>query len=95
MTTCNLADVITDALASPAFGMTAEIANMLAVQIIRTAAERGHAGVRYHLPHQYSLPREERNALIRKEFKGNNLREICRKFGVSKDTVYRACRCQK
>ncbi len=92
MNTCNLADVITDALASPAFGMTAEVAKMLAVQIIRTAAERGHAGADYYLPYMHNLGREERNALIRKEFKGNNLREVCRKYGVKKSTVYNACR---
>lgn len=91
MTTCNLADVITDALASPAFGMTADVANLLAVQIIRTAAECGHAGADYYLPYMHNLGREARNALIRKEFKGNNLIEVCRKFGVSKRTVYRAC----
>ena len=92
MTTCNLADVITDALKSPAFGMTAEVANLLAVQIIRTAAERGHAGADYYLPYMHNLTREERNALIRKDFRGNNLKEVCRKFGVKKDTVYRACK---
>lgn len=95
MTTCTLADVITDALKSPAFGMTADIARLLAVQIIRTAADRGHAGSDYYLPFLHNLGREERNALIRKEFKGNNLREVCRKFGVSQRTVYRACHSAK
>lgn len=91
MTTCNLTDVITDALISPAFGMTAETANLLAVQIIRTAAERGHAGSDYYLPYMHNLSRAERNALIRRDFTGSNLRETCRKYGVSKNTVYRAC----
>lgn len=91
MTPCNLADVITDALKSPAFGMTADIAHLLALQIIRTAAERGHAGAEYYLPYLHNLGREERNALIRKEFRGNNLKEVCRKFAVSRRTVYRAC----
>lgn len=95
MTTCNLADVITDALKSPAFGMTAEIANLLAVQIIRTAAECGYAGEDYYLPYMHNLSRDARNALIRKEFTGNNLRDVCRKFGVGKTTVYRACRYSK
>lgn len=91
MTTCNLADVITDALASPDFGMSHETANALAVQIIRTAAARGHAGTDYYLPHLHNLSRAERNALIRRDFKGNNLRDVCRKYSVSKTTVYRAC----
>lgn len=38
MTSCNLAEAITDAMASPAFCMPAEIAHLLDVQIIRTAA---------------------------------------------------------
>lgn len=94
MNTCNLAEVITDALASPVFGMPAEVANILATQIIRAAAERGHAGSDYYLPYMHNLGREERNALIRKDFKGNNLREVCRKYGVGKTTVYRACKRQ-
>lgn len=91
MTTCNLVDVITDALSSPDFGMPTETANALAVQIIRTAASRGHAGSDYYLPHLHNLSRAERNALIRRDFTGSNLREVCRKHGVSKTTVYRAC----
>lgn len=91
MNTCNLADIITDALVSPAFGMSADIANLLAVQIIRAAAERGHAGSDYYLPYMHNLSRAERNALIRRDFTGSNLREVCRKYGVSKTTVYRAC----
>lgn len=90
MTTCNLADIITDALVSPAFGMSADVANLLAVQIIRAAAERGHAGSDYYLPYMHNLSRAERNALIRRDFTGSNLREVCRKYGVSKTTVYRA-----
>jgi Mor family transcriptional regulator len=91
MITCNLADVITDALASPVFGMSPDVANLLAVQIIRAAAERGHAGSDYYLPYMHNLGRAERNALIRRDFNGSNLREVCRKYGVSKTTVYRAC----
>lgn len=91
MITCNLADIITDALVSPAFGMSADVANLLAVQIIRAAAERGHAGSEYYLPYMHNLSRAERNALIRRDFNGSNLREVCRKYGVGKTTVYRAC----
>lgn len=91
MNTCNLTDVIADALVSPAFGMSADLANMLATQIIRTAAERGHAGTDYYLPYLHNLSRAERNARIRQDFTGSNLREVCRKYGVSKTTVYRAC----
>ncbi|MDX9944277.1 MAG: Mor transcription activator family protein [Azonexus sp.] len=92
MITCNLADVITDALASPVFGMSPDVANLLAVQILRAAAERGHAGTDYYLPYLHNLSRAERNEKIRREFRGNNLQEICKKYGVSQRTVYRACR---
>lgn len=95
MTTCNLADVIADTLKSPVFGMAADVASLLAMQIIRTAAERGHAGSDYYLPYMHNLTRDERNALIRKEFRGNNLKEVCRKFCVSRRTVYRACHVAK
>lgn len=91
MTISNLTEVISDALTSPVFGMSADVANLLAVQIIRTAAERGHAGSDYYLPYMHNLSRAERNALIRRDFTGSNLREVCRKYGVSKTTVYRAC----
>lgn len=92
MTCTSLIDVIADALQSPAFAMSHAIATDLAQSIIRAAAERGHAGSDYYLPSLQHLGRGERNARIRVEFKGNNLSAICRKYGVSKTTVYRACR---
>ena len=92
MTCTNLIDVIADALQSPSFSMSETVAMDLAQSIIRAAAERGHAGSDYYLPLLRNMDRAERNAMIRTEFKGNNLREVCRKFGVSKTTVYRACR---
>ena len=90
--TTNIVDVIADALKSPAFAMAENVARDLAHAIIRTAAARGHAGTDYYLPLMQPQDRTERNALIRAEFTGNNLREICRKYGVSQRTVYRACR---
>lgn len=92
MTTCTLADVITQTLQSPTFSMSAELANLLATEIIRAAAICGHAGTDYYLPHLNTQTREERNARIRAEFNGTNLREICRRYAVGKTTVYRACR---
>lgn len=92
MTCTSLVDVIADALQSPGFAMSETVAMELAHGIIRAAAERGHAGADYYLPNLGHMTRAERNAMIRAEFKGNNLREVCRKFGVSQRTVYRACR---
>lgn len=92
MIICTLAEVIAEALASPAFAMPAQTARILADQIVRAAAERGHAGNEYYLPSLQHLSREDRNIRIRAEFNGQNLREICRKYGVKRMTVYRACR---
>lgn len=91
MITCPIADVFTDVLSSPAFGMSADVANLLTVQMIRVAAELGYAGSEYYLPYMHNLSKSERNALIRRDFNGRNLRDVCRKYGVSKTTVYRAC----
>lgn len=92
MKKCTLTDVIADALASPIFGMQATVARMLAEEILRTAAARGHSGSDYYLPNIQHLTRAERNALIRTEFNGRNLRKVCLKYDVSMRTVYRACR---
>lgn len=92
MTACALVDVISDALQSPDFAMPGETARMLAEQILRAAAARGHAGAEYYLPNLQHLTRSERNAMIRAEFNGQNLRAVCRKYSVSERTVYRACR---
>ena len=92
MKPCTLTDVIADALQSPVFAMSTEIARLLAAQIICAAAERGHAGCDYYLPSAQHLSRDERNARIRAEFDGTNLKAICRKYDVSTRTVYRACR---
>jgi Mor family transcriptional regulator len=36
--------------------------------------------------------RADRDAGIRRDFNGNNLSEVCRRYGVSASTVYRAVR---
>jgi Mor family transcriptional regulator len=92
MTTHTLAEVITDALRSPDFAMPETTARILAEQIIRVAAARGHAGAEYYLPSMQPVTRAERNAMIRAEFNGRNLAAICKKYGVSRRTVYYACR---
>lgn len=89
----SFADVIADALQAPdLFRMPAGAAKELAAQIVCLAAKRGHGGTDYYLPMAQHLSRRERDAKIRREFVGGNLREVCRKFGVSKTTVYRIVR---
>jgi Mor family transcriptional regulator len=72
-------------------GMTEQAAKDAAVQLIAWGAERGHSGSEYYWPARATLlSAEERDALIRKEFSGGNLKEVCKKFGCSHVTVYRA-----
>lgn len=93
MTCTTFADVIADALQAPdVFGMPATVAETLALQIVRVAASRGHAGTDYHLHSLQYLNREERYALIRREYTGRNVRELCRKYSVHRSTVYRIVR---
>ena len=91
MNTCNLDDMLTKA-ASAAFSMPTGAAQTMIEQILQTAAAMGYAGSDYYLPSLQHMTRAERNARIRAEFKGGNLREICRKYSVSARTVYYACR---
>lgn len=92
MTITSFADVISDALQSPFFNLSPDAASTLAVQIVIEAAKCGHAGTDYYLPTFSHLNRDERNARIRLEFNGRNLKDVCRKYGVSRRTVYRAVR---
>jgi Mor family transcriptional regulator len=91
MSATSFVDVVSDGLKSFAC-MPDDIAVQLAAGIARGAALRGHAGADYYLPFSHAMDRAERNARIRAEFNGTNLRAVCRKFAVSKATVYRACR---
>lgn len=67
-------------------------ASDLAHAIACSAAKMGHAGTEYYLPALHTLTRAERNDAIRREFNGQNLRHICKKYGVGKSTVYQVVR---
>lgn len=64
----------------------------LARAICCSAAKQGHAGAEYYLPALHTLTRAQRNEAIRREFNGQNLREVMKKYGVHKSTIYRAVR---
>ena len=51
---------------------------------VRRYAHRGSL----HIPNLFKI---ERNAAIKAEFNGTNLREICDKWDVARSTVYRIC----
>lgn len=91
MSTANFTDVISTGLQGFC-QMAPEAADNLALAIACAAARQGHAGVEYYLPALHTLTRGERNAAIRGEFNGLNLVLICKKYSVSKTTVYRAVR---
>lgn len=91
MTTTHLADILTQA-AHSAFDIPSGAARSMVEQILQTAAAMGYAGCDYYLPSLQHMTRDERNAMIRAEFNGQNLSAVCRKYSVSKTTVYRACR---
>lgn len=66
-------------------------ANEAAVKIIEWGATRGHSGGEYYWPARaILLSREERDAQIVKMFNGSNIKEVCKRFGVSHQTVYNA-----
>lgn len=68
-------------------------ATELASSIIEWSAAHGHAGVSHYWPVKFStITAEERNAEIRRRFNGKNLSDLCREYGISHETVYRAVR---
>lgn len=86
--TTTLADVLTDALVT-LVEMPHPTACELVNAMLQTAAERGHGGADYYLSRAATLSREERNRQIRARFNGQNLKQICREYQVSRPTVYR------
>ena len=67
-------------------------ASNLIEQLLIACSRLGYSGDSFHLPSERFLTRAERNAMIRAEFNGRNLAAICKKYGVSRRTVYYACR---
>jgi Mor family transcriptional regulator len=86
--TTNFVDVISSGL-QRFCQMQNSAADALAKAIACAAAESGYAGAEYYLPALHTLTRVDRNDAIRREFNGQNLRAICRKYCIHKATVYR------
>lgn len=88
----SFSDILFDALHKGA-GMGVDQARTVAAAVIQWGADQGHAGDRHYWPCRFrELTSEERDAAIRRDFNGRNLKEVCRRFGVSHMTVYRAVR---
>lgn len=69
-------------------GMNELFATQIAEAIL-CGLRRRLGGREIYLP---APDREKRNAEIRRQFNGRNMDEVMRAFGVSADTVYRACK---
>ena len=88
--TLTLSDLLAQGLRMGA-GMPDEQARELAANVIAWGAEHGHAGDRYYWPCKFrELSPADRHAAIREEFNGRNLKDVCRRHGVTSSTVYRA-----
>lgn len=85
--TTSITDVVADGL-KRFCEMPPSAAETLAKAIMCAAAESGHAGAEYYLPAMHTLTRADRNAAIRREFNGQNLKAICRKYGLGRTSVY-------
>lgn len=86
----NLALCIFEALKDAA-GMTETEAKAVTEQVVEWGRKNGCAGVEHYWPCRFEdLPPGERDKKIRAEFNGKNLKAVCKKYGVSARTVYRA-----
>lgn len=86
----NLAMLIFEGL-KEASGLTEQDAENATKKLIAWAKKNGHAGAEHYLPCKFSpLSPEEKKEKIKKEFNGQNLKAICRRYDVAPATVYRA-----
>lgn len=86
-----LQDVICLAL-EKGLGVRASAASVLAEAILRNASELGLGGGDFYLPVVHPASRAERNERIRREFNGQNLNVICRRYGLTARQIYRIVR---
>jgi len=74
-------------------GLDADEAKAITAEIIAWGASNGHAGVEHYWPCKVrDMDKAERDAAIRREFNGKNVKDLCIKYGVSHTTVYMAVR---
>ncbi len=74
-------------------GLDAAEAIETAGNIIEWGAKNGQSGSVHYWPCKFrGMSPGERTDAIRERFNGTNLKEVCREFGVSHATVYRAVR---
>lgn len=72
-------------------GLSERKAREQAKKLIEWGAQNGQSGTEHYWPCQFqAMNRTERDAAIRKEYNGRNLKFICEKYRVTHMTVYRA-----
>ena len=60
-----------------------------AADVLLVGLRKRIGGQEVYLP---AADKAKRNAAIRAAFNGRNMDEVCKVYGVSADTVYRACK---
>lgn len=74
-------------------GLSEEKAKEAASKVVEAGAARGFAGSEYYWPMRLRhLPPAERDEAIRERSRERNVQQLCREFGCSHETVYRALR---
>lgn len=74
-------------------GVDEETALTLVQRIIEWGGENNCVGREFYWPASYRrFTVAERNAAIRSEFNGRNLRDLCERYDVSHQTIYRIVR---
>jgi len=66
-------------------GLNERIAMPIAEEVVEAMREIS-PGRELYIP---AADKAERNAAIRREFNGRNLKEVCRKYDISKPSLYR------
>lgn len=88
----SLPNLICQALQDAA-GLDQGTAQEVAAQVIQWGTDNGYSGTEHYWPCKFrALPAIDRDAAIKREFNGRNLKEVCKKFDVSHTTVYQAVR---
>ncbi|WP_341674964.1 Mor transcription activator family protein [Niveibacterium sp. SC-1] len=82
-----LLSILTSALRDE-MGMPEQDAARLGEQLVRHMSTRV-GGAEVYCPKRLEVDRAQRDAAILRDFTGRNLAEVCRRYGVSKTTVYR------
>lgn len=84
-----LRDIIYEGLVQGC-GLSEDESRALIRGIIEHASKQGYSKNHYYLPRRDKVfSKAERREMVRQEFNGRNMAELCEKLGVSQSTIYR------